>query len=136
VSSRQETLWTPSFCKDQGFAWRGEKSGRWQLEGAGSLVRFNAVATVLPSTGSLSAEAKRYYREHMSVLTDQPPVGRDMPASVLETTTAELVTQQEWEREWSTKGLKSGLSEKVRFFRVGEKSPFASFSPPRGVASI
>mmetsp|Transcript_11380 Transcript_11380/g.34269 ORF Transcript_11380/g.34269 Transcript_11380/m.34269 type:complete len:627 (+) Transcript_11380:68-1948(+) len=112
VSQRQQTLWTPSFCKEGGFAWRGEKSAKWQLEGAAALARFGTVPMVTPRTkGGVSAEEKTYFREYTPVVTDQPLVGRDVVASVLETAASQQVAQLEWEVEWTTKGVKSGLSE-------------------------
>jgi hypothetical protein len=114
VESRQQSVWTPSYCKSEGVAWRGDKSAKWQLEGAAALVHFSATRTVLPEglDGKLSAERKRYYSDHLPLVTSQPPVRRDVVASVLGTAAAEHAAQLEWEREWNTKGAKSGLSEK------------------------
>lgn len=114
VQLRQQSVWTPSYCKSEGIAWRGEKSANWQLEGAAALVRFSATRTVLPEglDASLPAERKRYYSDHLPLVTNQPPVRRDVVASVLGTAAAEHAAQLEWEREWNTKGAKSGLSEK------------------------
>lgn len=126
VAQRNDTLWTPSFCKKDGFAWRGEKSARWQLEGAASIVRYNAARTFVPNTsgGAVSSQEKRYYKEHLELLTDQPPVACDVPASVLEAVSTGIVAEQEWDLEWSTKGVKSGLSEKVGSLFIAQSAGF------------
>lgn len=48
----------------------------------------------------------------MPLVTDQPCLRKHVPASVLATAAHELVAQQEWELEWSTKGVRSGLNER------------------------
>lgn len=113
VILRRQTVWTPSSCKSGGIAWRGENSKSWQLEGAAALNQFSVVPLVTPqeTSGKIPAETKRYYSEHMQLVTDQPPLRRDVAASVLEATASALTAQLEWEHEWNTKGVKSGLSE-------------------------
>jgi hypothetical protein len=54
---------------------------------------------------------KRYNQMYLPYVCDQPPIKRDVIASLIEKNAEEYVAQQEWELEWNRAGLASRLSE-------------------------
>ena len=56
---------------------------------------------------------KRYNQMYLPYVCDQPPIKRDVIASLIEKNAEEYVAQQEWELEWNRAGLASRLSEEV-----------------------
>lgn len=59
----------------------------------------------------LSSAEKHYDKHVLPVATAQPPLVSQGLASLLATTAQQLAVQRQWEEEWQSKGLASGLSE-------------------------
>eukprot|EP00040_Diaphanoeca_grandis_P005748 m.34310 g.34310 ORF g.34310 m.34310 type:complete len:628 (-) comp16961_c0_seq1:92-1975(-) len=124
LSQRAETYWTPSGCKKNGVAWTGSGAATaWFIEGTSSVVDFDATTTLIPNAkvAGMSDDTKRYYKEHLSLVTDQPPLSRNVVASIVQNVAATVAATNAWETEWNTKGIKSGLSEKDYVAQKGRK---------------
>lgn len=113
VGRRINVPWAPTFCTRAGLAWRGD---RWYLQGTRGLTYMNNVPLVSPhGAGDKNAKVpealQRYYDTHLQAVTAQPPLFKDIAPSVLEENSNRLITTQEWEWEWTNRGVKSGLSK-------------------------
>jgi hypothetical protein len=122
VANRLESGWSPRYCKSGGIAWRGtdnsaKKGGHdtvnWTLETTYDVVGFHAVPVTDPldNAEKPSKAAKAYYANAMPLITAQPPMRQDVPASLLQRTAQSLAAATEWEEEWESDGVKSGLSQ-------------------------
>lgn len=58
VSHRLQCVWTPSFCKKGGIAWRGGDTPSWHLEGTSSIVGFRATDALTTPASNTSKGAK------------------------------------------------------------------------------
>jgi hypothetical protein len=63
------------------------------------------------SGNGVSAEARRYYETCLALVTEQPALRRDVPASALQSNQERVAAEHEWEHEWATRGVSSGLSK-------------------------
>eukprot|EP00053_Salpingoeca_punica_P005549 m.55165 g.55165 ORF g.55165 m.55165 type:complete len:631 (+) comp13292_c0_seq1:57-1949(+) len=113
VTKRLKTLWTPPFCKKANVAWRGNPA-TWHLEGTRGVSGFDATRLVFPRSSTPDAPVKKeeakYFATNLPVATHQPPVVRDVPASLISANTSAFAAEAEWEAEWNSKGVMSGLS--------------------------
>jgi len=120
VGSRLGSVWTPPYCKASGVAWHGGGAGKkaaartWVLEGTEAVVNFHAVPVAAPvgalAAAETSAETASYYADVMPLVTAQPPLKQNVAASILEAGARSIATAKEWDYEWETDGVKSGLS--------------------------
>eukprot|EP00051_Salpingoeca_urceolata_P020923 m.321060 g.321060 ORF g.321060 m.321060 type:complete len:633 (-) comp19707_c1_seq1:73-1971(-) len=115
VRRRLGYFWTPQSTKDGSVSWRGADNSEWHLEGARELHHFHSVTATLPvgagdATANVSKESKRYFEKFLAPVTSQPPSYRDVNSSLLEANAREYTAAQEWENEWNSFGLASGLS--------------------------
>ncbi|XP_050417021.2 coiled-coil domain-containing protein 22 homolog [Patella vulgata] len=107
--------WTPHYLKDRGITWRG-KPPSWQREGAACIYSYRSQHLSRPEgltdlTRKIPKEIRNYYSTSLPFVTNQCRHHRDTLASVIESNTAEVAKQQEWENEWNHSGLASRLSK-------------------------
>lgn len=84
------------------------------MEGTEAVVNFHAVPVAAPvgalAAAETSAETASYYADVMPLVTAQPPLKQNVAASILEAGARSIATAKEWDYEWETDGVKSGLS--------------------------
>ncbi|XP_002740143.3 coiled-coil domain-containing protein 22 homolog, partial [Saccoglossus kowalevskii] len=116
ISRQLKTTWSAPYCKAKGICWRGTKPKLWHREGVIGTRAYHSCSLSVPYgvgdlTKKLHKELKQYYMKELAVITNQPPHKADLPASVLESNATSVTAAQEWENEWNSSGLGSGLSE-------------------------
>lgn len=95
IKRRLSYTWTPASCKRDSTAWRDKD--KWHLEGAAALTAFAADPVVVPAGKSADKATHRYHTSCMKLLTEQPPMRHNIPASVIGVASAEASKAAEWE---------------------------------------
>eukprot|EP00052_Salpingoeca_macrocollata_P006690 m.55113 g.55113 ORF g.55113 m.55113 type:complete len:627 (-) comp15587_c0_seq1:25-1905(-) len=112
VSLRLSHSWLPPAIKTSGVVWRG-KPRTWYLESMKSTLPFHADSVRLgPLPGSsLSKEEKHYAANVQPVVTQQPPLRKNVAASLVAACASAYAEQTEWDAEWNASGIMSGLTQ-------------------------
>jgi hypothetical protein len=97
LSAALSSVWTPSFCKRHGVAWR---NNQWRREGGAGCHAYHSTDVRAPEgTGDITAripkDVRQYYSRHMAYVPAQPRVHRDVLASLLERNANKIAVQQE-----------------------------------------
>lgn len=107
--------WAPSFFNRDGFRWQTSPKSFLVMSPRG-VGGFAATTLTSPSdagdvTVKVPKAVQAYHEGALPLVSDQPRLQRALAASVLESNARGVAETREWEDEWNTLGLASGLSK-------------------------
>eukprot|EP00128_Syssomonas_multiformis_P015077 Colp12_sorted_trinity150504_noHs@17212 len=115
VKRRLDVPWVLPMCKKRnGVAWRGQKQHKqWHMDGAKGVYDLATSHITVPGSTNekISKESRQYYDESLPLVTAQPKERQDVAPSVLEYNVGAYAYALEWDQEWNTLGLDSGLTK-------------------------